>query len=117
MQKLIGVAFAALCLMVVGSLALADDAMKSEMGNMKDEMKAKKDATKGDIKAKKQEMKSKTKARKDAIKAKRHEVKEKMKSHKEAGKTKAKEAKRIAKLMGHDMKAAVPAAPASVTAQ
>ncbi|MDN5943519.1 MAG: hypothetical protein L0H94_16705 [Nitrospira sp.] len=40
MQKSIVVAFAALCLMGASSLALADDAMKSEMGKMKDEMKA-----------------------------------------------------------------------------
>jgi hypothetical protein len=36
MQKLIGVAFAALCLMGAGSLALADDAMKSEIGSLID---------------------------------------------------------------------------------
>ena len=42
MQKSIIVAFAALCLMGASSLALADDAVKGEMGEMKDEMKAEK---------------------------------------------------------------------------
>jgi hypothetical protein len=51
MLRLIGVAFAALCLIGTSSLALADDAMKGEMGNMKDEMKAEKGAMKGDMKA------------------------------------------------------------------
>ena len=32
------VAFAALCLLGTSSLVLADDALKSEMGHMKDEM-------------------------------------------------------------------------------
>ncbi len=52
MLRLIGVAFAALCLIGTSSLVLADDAMKGEMGNMKDEMKAEKDVMKGDMKAK-----------------------------------------------------------------
>ena len=117
MQKLIGVAFVALCFMGTSSLAFADDAMKSEVGNMKAEMKAEKNAMKGEMKAKKEEMKGKMKARKDAIKAKRHEMKEKMNAHKVAGKAKAGEAKADAQSMGHDMKATVPAAPASVTAQ
>jgi Sec-independent protein translocase protein TatA len=86
MQKLIVVAFAALCLLGTSSLLLADDAMKGEMGNMKDEMKAEKDAMKGDMKAKKEEMKGKMKARKDAMKAKRHEMKGNMKVHKDAAK-------------------------------
>ena len=64
MQKLIVVAFTALCMVGASSLALADDAMKGEMGNMKDEMKAEKDAMKGDMKAKKEEMKGKMKATK-----------------------------------------------------
>ncbi|MCI0426967.1 MAG: hypothetical protein L0Z46_02995 [Nitrospiraceae bacterium] len=83
MQKLIVVAFAALCLIGTSSLALADEAMKGEMGNMKDEMKAEKSAMKGDMKAKKEEMKGKMKAHKDAMKAKRHEMKGKMKAHKD----------------------------------
>ena len=77
MQKLIGVAFAALCLIGTSSLALADDAMKSEMGTMKGEMKAEKGAMKG-----------KMKAHKDAMKAKHHEMKSKMKTHKDAAKSK-----------------------------
>ena len=89
MQKLIVVAFAALCLIGTSSLALAEDAMKGEMGTMKDEMKAEKDTMKGDMKAKKEEMKGKMKARKDAMKAKRHEMKEKMKAHKDAAKAPA----------------------------
>jgi Sec-independent protein translocase protein TatA len=86
MQKLIVIAFAALCLLGTSSLLLADDGMKGEMGNMKDEMKAEKDAMKGDMKAKKEEIKGKVKARKDAMKAKRHEMKGKMKAHKDAAK-------------------------------
>jgi Sec-independent protein translocase protein TatA len=76
MQKLIGVAFAALCLIGTSSLALADDAMKSEMGTMKGEMKAEKGAMKG-----------KMKAHKDAMKAKHHAMKGKMKTHKDAAKS------------------------------
>ena len=87
MQKLIVVAFAALCLMGTSSLASADEAMKGEMGNMKDEMKTEKDAMKGDMKTKKEEKKAKMKARKDAMKAKRHEMKSKMKAHKDAANT------------------------------
>ena len=86
MLRLIVVAFAALCLMGTSSLALADDAMKGEMGNMKEEMKTEKDAMKSDVKAKKEETKGKTKARKDVVKAKRHEVKGKMKAHKGSAK-------------------------------
>jgi len=44
MFRLIVVASAALCLMGTSSLALAEEAMKGEMGNMKDEMKAENDA-------------------------------------------------------------------------
>jgi hypothetical protein len=54
MLRLIGVAFAALCLIGTGSLTMADDATKGEMGNMKDGMKAEKGAMKGDMKAKKE---------------------------------------------------------------
>jgi len=38
MQKLIVIGFAALCLIGASSLALADEAMMSEMGNMKNEI-------------------------------------------------------------------------------
>jgi Sec-independent protein translocase protein TatA len=65
MQTLIVVALPALCLMGTSSLALADDAMKGDMGNMKDEMKAEKDT----MKARCHEMKGKMKAHKDATKA------------------------------------------------
>jgi Sec-independent protein translocase protein TatA len=61
MFRLIVVAFAALCLMGTSSLALADDAMKGEMGSMKDETKGKTKEHKG----KKKEHKEK-KAHKDA---------------------------------------------------
>lgn len=115
MQKSIVVAFAVLCLIGTSSLALADDAMKGEMGNMKDEMKAEKNAMKGEKKAKKEEMKSNMKAREDAMKGKRHEMK-KVKAHKVEGKAKAGEAKDAAQSMGQDMKATVSAAPTSVTA-
>src|SRR5437879_1865559 len=67
MLRLIGVAFAALCLIGTGSLTMADDATKGEMGNMKDGMKAEKGAMKGDMKAKREEMKEKIKDRKGAI--------------------------------------------------
>ena len=116
MQKLIVIGFAALCLIGTSSLALADEAIKSEMSGMKDEMKTEKNAMKSDMKAKKEEMKGKMKARKGTIKAKRHEMWEKMKAHKVAGKAKVGEAKDAAQSMGQDMKAIVPAAPTSVTA-
>ena len=64
MLRLIVIAFAALCLMGTSSLALADDAMKGEMGNMKDEAKGKTKEHKG----KKKEHKEK-KGHKDAAKA------------------------------------------------
>ncbi len=67
MQKLIVIGFAALCLIGTSSLALADEAMKSEMGGMKDEMKAEKNAMKSDMKAKKEEMKGKTKEQAQAL--------------------------------------------------
>ena len=89
MHRLIVVAFAALCLSGTSSLALADDAMKGEMGNMKDEIKAEKEAMKSDMKANKKEMKGKMKAHKDAMKAKRYEMKGKMKAHKDAAKVPA----------------------------
>ena len=109
MQKLIVIGFAAICLIGTSSLALADEAMKSEIGGMKDEMKAEKNEMKSD-------MKGKMKARKGAIKAKRHEMREKMKAHKVAGKSKVGEAKDAAQSMGQDMKATVPTVPTSVTA-
>jgi Sec-independent protein translocase protein TatA len=112
MQKLVVIGFVALCLIGTSSLALADEAMKSEMGGMKDEMKAEKNAMKSDMK----EMKGKKKAQKGAIKAKHHEMREKMKAHKVSGKAKGREAKDAAQSMGQDMKATVPAAPTSVTA-
>ena len=65
MKKLIVVALAAQCLLRTNSLLLADDAMKGEMGNMKDEMKAEKDA----MRAKRHEMECKMKAHKDASEA------------------------------------------------
>lgn len=116
MQKLIVIGFAALCLIGTSSLGLADEAMKSEIGGMKDEMKSERNAMKSDMKAKKEEMKGKMKARKGAIKAKRHEMREKMKAHKVAGQAKVREANGAAQSMGQDMKATVPAAPTSVTA-
>jgi Sec-independent protein translocase protein TatA len=116
MQKLIVIGFAALCLIGTSSLGLADEAMKSEMGGMKDEMKAEKNAMKSDMKVKKEEMKGKMKARKGAIKAKRHEMRKKMKAHKVAGQAKVGEAKDAAQSMGQDMKATVPAAPAPAAA-
>ena len=95
-HRLIVVAFAALCLIGTSSLALADDAMKGEMGKMKDEMKAEKDAMKGDMKANKKEMKAKMKAHKDSMKVKRHEMKDKMKAHKDAAKVPAAPASTVA---------------------
>jgi Sec-independent protein translocase protein TatA len=66
MKKLIVAALAALCLLGTSSLLLADDAIKGEMGNMKDEMKAEKDTMKGEMKAKRHETEGKMKAHKDA---------------------------------------------------
>ena len=116
MQKLIVIGFVVLCLIGTSSLALADEAMKSVMGGMKDEMKAEKNAMKSDMKAKKKEMKGKKKAHKGAIKAKRHEMREKMKAHKVSGKAKVGESKDAAQSMGQEMKATVPVAPTSITA-
>jgi Sec-independent protein translocase protein TatA len=94
MQKLIVVAFAALCLIGTSSLALADDAMKGEMGNMNDEMKAEKDAMKGDMKDKSKGHKEKTKGK---AKGKSKGHMEKTKAHKDTAK-------------------AIPAAPAPMSA-
>jgi Sec-independent protein translocase protein TatA len=116
MQKLVVIGFVALCLIGTSSLALADEATKSEMGGMKDEMKAEKNAMKSDMKAKKKEIKGKKKAHKGAIKAKRHEMREEMKAHKVSEKAKGGDAKDAAQSMGQDMKATAPAAPSSVTA-
>ena len=113
MLRLIGVAFAALCLIGTGSLTMADYATKGEIGNMKDGMKAEKGAMQGDMKAKKEEMKGKMKVRKDAMKVKHHEMKEKMKAHKDAAKAEGEEANGVPQAMGQDMKATVPAAPAA----
>src|SRR5882672_753742 len=90
MQKLIVVAFAALCLIGTSSLVLAEDAMKGETGNMK---------------ANKEEMKGKKKEHTEKMKAKRHEMKDKMKAHKDAAKAK-----------GGETKGAAPAAPAPMSA-
>ena len=94
MLRLIVIAFAALCLMGTSSLALADDAMKGEMGNMKDEVKAEKDAMKGDMKDKSKGHKEKTK-----------------------GKTKGKSKGHMEKTKAHkDTEKATPAAPAQMSA-
>lgn len=84
MQKLIVIGFAALCLIGTSSLALADEAMMGEMGNMK----AEKDAMKSDGKAKKEAMKGQTKVHKEKMKAKSHETKGKMKAQKHKAKAK-----------------------------
>ena len=71
MLRLIVVAFTALCLFGTSSLALAEDAIKGEMGNTKDEVKAEKDTMKGktkEHKGKTKEHKEKTKKHKDAAK-------------------------------------------------
>ena len=85
------VAIAALCLIGTSSLVLADDALKSEMGHMKDEMKAGKDAMKAQDNAMENEMRAKKGGKKGPImqyrekmKAKRHEMMNKMKAHKDA---------------------------------
>jgi Sec-independent protein translocase protein TatA len=111
MQKLIIIGFAALCLIGTSSLALADEAMMGEMGNMKGEMKAEKDAMKSDGKAKKQEVKSQTKVHKGKMKTKSHETKAKMKAQNHTAKAKVGEAKGAAQSMKHDVKTTVPAAP------
>jgi Sec-independent protein translocase protein TatA len=85
------VAFAALCLFGTSSLVLADDALKSETGHMKDEMKAGKDTMKAQDNAMESEMRAKKGGKKGPImqhrekmKAKRHEMMDKMKTHKDA---------------------------------
>jgi hypothetical protein len=85
------VVFAALCLLGTSSLALADDALKSEIAPIKDEIKAGKDAMKDQDNAMESEMKSKKGGGKGPItqyrermKAKRHEMMEKMKVNKDA---------------------------------
>jgi hypothetical protein len=90
-RRLIVVAFAALCLLGTSSLALADDAVKSEGAPTKDETKAGKDAMKAQGNAIESEMRSKKGGGKGPImqyrekmKAKRHEMIERMKAHKEA---------------------------------
>lgn len=91
MHRLIVVTFAALCLMGTGSLALADDASKSKLGHMKDEMKTGKDVMKAEDNAMESEMRAKRGGTKGPImqyrekmKAKRHEMMDKMKVHKDA---------------------------------
>jgi Sec-independent protein translocase protein TatA len=93
MQKLIVIGFAALCLIGTSALALADEAMMGEMGNMKGEMKAGKNAMKSDGKTKKEEMKGQTKVHKEKMKAKSHETKGKMKAQKHTAKAKVGAAK------------------------
>ena len=80
MRRLTVVAFAASCLLGISSLALADDAVKSEMGHTKDEMKAEKDAMKAQDNAMESEMKSKKGGKKGPI----MQYREKMKAHKDA---------------------------------
>ncbi|MEO6111112.1 MAG: hypothetical protein ABIQ24_04675, partial [Nitrospiraceae bacterium] len=106
MKKLIVVAFAALCLIGASSLALAEEVMKGEMGNMKDEMKTENDAMKDDMMVNKEEMKSKTKEQgKTKGKSKdQKKTKGKSKEQKEKPKTKTQTHKDSAK--------AAPAAPA-----
>jgi len=74
MRKLIVIGFAALCLIGASSLALADEAMMGEMGNMK----AEKDAMKSDGKAKKEKMKAKSHETKGKMKAQKHTAKAKV---------------------------------------
>lgn len=58
MRVLMPAAFAALCFVGGTTLALADDAMKGEMGQMKEQMKAEKESMKAEMKAKRDEMKA-----------------------------------------------------------
>jgi Sec-independent protein translocase protein TatA len=115
MQRLLIVAFAALCLAGASSLALAEDAMMGEMDKMKSDIKTEKESMKADTKAKKAEMKSKKKEHKQNIKAKRHEMKEKTKAHRAEMKGKGEEHKDAATTAVQDMKASVPSAPAVPT--
>src|SRR6267142_1812940 len=81
MQKLIVVAFAALCLIGTSSLVLAEEAMKGK----------KKEHT-------------------EKMKAKRHEMKDKMKAHKDAAKAKGGETKGAAPAAPAPMSATAPTA-------
>ncbi|NWF74704.1 MAG: hypothetical protein HXY51_16935 [Nitrospirae bacterium] len=91
MHTLTIVAFAALSWLGTGSLVLADDALKSEMGPMNDEIKAGKDAMKPQDSAMESEIRTKRGGKKGPImqyrekmKAQRHEMMDKMKAHKDA---------------------------------
>ena len=116
MQKLIVVAFAALCLTGASSLALAEEVMKGEMGNMKDEMKTENDAMKGDMMVNKEEMKSKTKEQEKTKGKTKEQGKAKGKSKdqkKTKGKSKEQKEKPKTKTQTHkDAAKAAPAAPA-----
>src|SRR5262249_4125078 len=112
MQRMILVAFTMLCLVGVGSLTLADDAMKTELDKMKADIKGEKEAMKADVKAeqdamkaKKQEMKDKTKANKNKMKAKQQELKDKGKVEGDDMKAGGQEMKAAGQSMEKEMKA------------
>lgn len=85
MRSLTVVALATLCLMGASALALADEALKSEMGQ-KGRMKAERDAMKSEMRTDKKQMKGSIMESREKMKAKRHEMMEKMKAHREAAK-------------------------------
>jgi len=80
------VAVATWCLIGTGSLALADEALKSETGHIKGNLKTETDAMKGDLKEHKKEMKGPITEYREKMKAQRHEMMENMKAHRQADK-------------------------------
>jgi phenylalanyl-tRNA synthetase alpha subunit len=111
MQRWVGIAFAALCLMGVNSLGAADDAMKADIDKMKADMKMEKDAIKADMKAKKTEMKERKKAQKEKMKAKKEAMKAKGKARRDAIKAKSDEHQDAMKAAGDEIKAIPPSVP------
>ena len=105
MQKLIVVAFTALCMIGVSSLVMADETVQRATDAMKSDIKTETDSMKTDMKSKKEEVKGKMKARKEAMKAKKQEMKKKAKAKKEKMKRIGEEAKADGQSLGQDMKA------------
>lgn len=90
-RRSIVVAVAALCILGTSSLALADNAVKSELAPIRDQMKAGKDMMKAQDNAMESETRSKKRGQhgpimqyREKMKAQRQEMMERMKENKEA---------------------------------
>jgi preprotein translocase subunit SecF len=81
MRNVVTAVVAALSLMGVSGLAVAADATKGEVDQMKADIRADKEAMKADLKAKKAEMKQLKKEHKEKIRAKKREMRNKAKAH------------------------------------